>query len=85
MKGSWLLRKAWKIYQSTYSQIYSKYVELYDNEILQPRNSVTFLVNKIILKLFFFVAQPQNFHHTITRTTSQYVCTANEKPNFLLE
>lgn len=40
MKGSWLLRKAWKIYQSTYTQIYSKYVELFDNEILQPRNYI---------------------------------------------
>lgn len=37
MKGSWLLRKAWKIYQSTYSQIYAKYAELFDNDIIKPR------------------------------------------------
>lgn len=40
MKGSWLLRKAWKIYQSTYSQIYSKYAELFDNEIIKPRKFI---------------------------------------------
>lgn len=25
MKGSWLLRKAWKVYQHTYNQIYDLY------------------------------------------------------------
>lgn len=27
MKGSWLLRKAWKIYQKTYKQLYEMYIE----------------------------------------------------------
>lgn len=32
MKGSWLLRKAWKIYQRTYTQLYELYVERFGNE-----------------------------------------------------
>lgn len=27
MKGSWLLRKAWKIYQKTYKQLYEMYIK----------------------------------------------------------
>ncbi|XP_037031278.1 tetratricopeptide repeat protein 39C-like isoform X2 [Bradysia coprophila] len=66
LKGSWLLSKAWKIYQSTYSQIYSKYVELFDNEMPKP-------------------PQPHNYHPIITRTISQYVCTANVQNNYVLD
>lgn len=32
MKGSWLLRKAWKIYQRTYTQLYELYIERFGNE-----------------------------------------------------
>lgn len=32
MKGSWLLRKAWKIYQKTYTQLYEMYVKRFGNK-----------------------------------------------------
>lgn len=38
MKGSWLLRKAWKIYQRTYTQLYELHAERFGSDgTEQPR------------------------------------------------
>lgn len=82
MKGSWLLRKAWKIYQSTYSQIYSKYAELFDNEILKPRNSsdcfekIIFFWKKIFRSPTAKLSSNNNTHNIPIRLHRQW------KPKF---
>lgn len=37
MRGSWLLRKAWKIYQTTYVQLYELFQLHFGEESLMPR------------------------------------------------
>lgn len=40
MRGSWLLRKAWKIYQSTYTQLYELYSAANFDPSRRPRKFV---------------------------------------------
>lgn len=89
IKGSWLLSKAWKIYQSTYNQIYSKYVVLFDNEMPKPRKrwlGAVWWIEENSFCFWLISAQPQNYHPMISRTISQYVCTANNlQTNYALK
>jgi len=51
MKGSWLLRKAWKVYQQTYNQIFGLYNQIIINESLSDLNGksyITLVTIKII-------------------------------------
>lgn len=37
MRGSWLLRKAWKIYQSTYVQLFEMFIHHFGDHTNVPR------------------------------------------------
>lgn len=53
MKGSWLLRKAWKIYQRTYTQLYEMYAERFGSDgTQQPRMYDAPIKNLRYLRLF---------------------------------
>lgn len=68
MKGGWLLRKAYKIYQKTYTQLYELFIERFgDQAELNPRTS-------IFIKVFFLLFSFYTFcMHFILATPLNYV------------
>ncbi len=65
MKGAWVLRKAWKIYQKTYGHIrglYMREIGLRENSLGEKMTIIgDIIVSLTVFKTFFFSSASANF------------------------
>lgn len=82
MRGSWLLRKAWKIYQSTYAHLYERFMLLHGEQYNMPRTQTSNLyirmtctcsdlqINMSKSSFYSIPAMPSNYHKPMPRSKS---------------
>lgn len=74
MRGSWLLRKAWKIYQSTYAHLYERFMLLHGEQYNMPRTnhyiSIRINIFSLATHVNLYPAMPSNYHKPMPRSKS---------------